>query len=198
MLMTRDGGRSEAGFSLIELLVVMVLVGVIGSVVFSSSLQALQIQSDTTSRLDAMHELEGAVQRASRDLRAANPLRISTTEDAESYIAADVYRGNEKLEVIYELVELGDDRALAQSVSREGEIVSQRDLVTLVRDDTTAIFRYLDADGELIRCDAGPADCAAEFGRAYSIAIRLERLVRDQEPVVVETVVSIRNVRYGG
>lgn len=198
MLMPSTTQRSEAGFSLIELLVAMLLVGVVGSVVFSSSIQALQIQSDTTARLDAMHELEGAVQRASRDLRAANPLQISTTEDAETYIAADVYRGNEKLRVVYELVEIGDDRALAQSVSRDGAVISQRDLVTLVRDDTTAIFRYLDAEGELIRCDDGPATCASEFGQAYSVAIRLERLVRDQDPVVVETVINIRNVRYGG
>lgn len=198
MLKRGTAAPDESGFSLVELLVAMLLVGVVGSVVLSSSIQALRVQSDTTARLDAMHELEVAIQRASRDLRAANPLRISTTEDAETYIAADVYRGNEKLYVVYELVEIGDDSALAQSVSRDDEVISQRELVTLVRDDTTAVFRYLDADGELIRCEDDAATCASVFGEAYSVAIRLERLVRDQEAVVVETVINIRNVRYGG
>lgn len=199
MLKLRRYLRAEQGVTLVELLVVMVLLGLVGSVVMSSSIQALQFQATSTARMDAVHELEGAIQRVTRDLRAAEILQFPTDRNANAFIGADIRRDNRDLSITYGLEDVDGVQGLVQTVSEGEEQISERQLVTVLSDETTAVFRYLDGDGQRIACSDDHETCAKEYLRqAWAVAIRFERVVTDQEPVVVETVVNLRNVRYGG
>ena len=189
--------NDERGFSLVELLVVMVLLGVVGSIAVQAILTTMQRQSETAQRIEALHELEVALQRAGRDLRSANPLLLSETRSATTMIGARIQRGGENLVISYGLEVEDGDQVLVQRVARVDSSFEDRELVTQVS-NTKPIFRYLRADKSEIPCTSTIADCARTFmDEATDVEIRLERGVVGQQPVVVTTTINIRNIRYG-
>jgi prepilin-type N-terminal cleavage/methylation domain-containing protein len=192
--------HEQAGFTLVELLVVMVLMGVVGSITVAAIVTGMNSQRTTQDRLDALHELEVATQRAIRDLRVASPLLVSTQTPASEHIGTRFRRGGEPTTVFYELEtdEDSNEQFLVQLVSTGGESFSRR-LVTAVDNGDTPLFRYFDTDGSELECDwdlpeLEYRDCILS---ANAVAIRLVRGVHGQEPVVVETRVNIRSIRYG-
>jgi prepilin-type N-terminal cleavage/methylation domain-containing protein len=188
----------QAGFTLVELLVVTVLLGVIGAIAVQGIVITMERQRATAQRIDGLHELEIAVQRASRDLRAANPLVLSETRSATTTIGARIQREGETLIVSYGLEEEGGEQVLVQRTAVEGETVQVRQLVTQVDNGDAPIFRYLREDGTEITCDDTVSTCARTFmDQATDVEINLLRGVVGQDPVTVSTTINIRNIRYG-
>jgi len=69
-------GQDE-GFTLVELLVSIVLLGVVGAVVTAGIVTAMKTTRQDELRGDGSAKLRIAVERVSQDVRAADPLRIA-------------------------------------------------------------------------------------------------------------------------
>lgn len=194
---------SEGGFTLVELLIVVTLLGVVGAIVTTGIVTALDNARMTQSRVDALQELEIGGQRIARELRAAQVLVLFDDVDDEyddldpepfsRQLGADGIRDGEEYTVTFEVIEgEGDEPAQLISDTDGAEQV----LITLVNlDGDDPIFRYLNSRGEELEC---VVSCAATYASASRIEIVLRRNVGgDRPPVTVRTQVSVRNIRYG-
>lgn len=176
--------RNESGVTLVELLVVLVLLGVVGSVVMTAVVTSLQASTASTNRVLALNELETGLQRIVRDLRSATVIEPPGTDpgdpDADTFVNMVVYRDGTFNDVTYELVD-------EQLIRSETDQV----LVAFIDNDplTEPLFTYYDAQGE-------PVDCNSDCSGARSIEVRLVRGIEGRAPVIVETTASIRNLRY--
>lgn len=179
---TRGRGTSEAGFTLVEVLVVLTLFSVIGGIVTAGVVSALRSAAQTNAKIEALNELEIASQRVTRDLRAAEGIVISS--------------GDPEREITTLLrSEAGNIEAVSYIV-QDGELIrvdTGQTLVTAVGNAATEpVFVYLDRRGDpLPSCTDAGCEGLAQVG------LRLVRDVEDLNPVIVETRTSVRNVRYG-
>lgn len=176
--------QGEAGFSLVELLVVMIILSVVGAMVTMAVTTTLQSASVTSSRVIALDELQTAMQRVSRDLRAAEEFIITDATQVDREVTADVYRNEQELRVTYRV----ESRDGADVLIRED---TGQTLITLVDNDGDPVFTYLDAVGQ-------PIADVAQYDKARQIRIRFVRGIDGRTPVIVESLVNVRNTRYEG
>jgi prepilin-type N-terminal cleavage/methylation domain-containing protein len=200
MLMNRL--RSQAGFTLVEVLVVLVLMGVVGGIATTAVVATLTSSSKTEQRVRALNELETALQRMTRDLRVADPLELSPTatsgnfEAFETDLGASIFREGASTDVRYRLV--GDPEDGPQRLVRED---TGQTLVTLVDNGGEPVFEYLRFDGEPLSCEGldDIDDCKDRLMKAAQIRIRLVRVIDESsQPVRAETIIGVRSIRYGG
>ena len=179
--------RDEQGITLVELLVVMVLFGVVGGVVTSAIVSSMRTTHVTNARIQATQELEIGLQRVTRDLRAADPLVLSETNEFADELGASILSDGERRTVNYRLVgDAGEQQFVRQDTGQA--------LVALVDNGGQDVFTYLDRFGRKIDCTD---DCDAEYLKTRQIEIRLVRELGDYEPIEVSTRVGVRNIRYG-
>jgi prepilin-type N-terminal cleavage/methylation domain-containing protein len=180
--MSMRSARDEGGFTLVELLVVLVLLGVVGGIVASGLTTAMRSTRQTQARIDAMAELQRGAERISRELRAACPV-VGILDPHE--VTAAIQRDGERLRHTYRF-----DAAtgiLSQTVARDdaGTWTTVVDGRPLVQDllDPTATFTYLDLDED-------PAALARDV---RTVRLVMRRDLPEQGPIEVETLVSLRN-----
>ena len=191
--------RDQSGVTLVELLVVLVILGVVGSVVTTAIVSSLRSAAVTTDRVIAINELETAMQRMTRDLRAARPALIFEGEDIDRSVGAVVDQGAGEREIKYFVTDQDGRDVLIREVRESDSLQVSQTLVTLVDNEDIPVFEYIKSDGQPVDCAGLPhEDCADEVRRAPEVRIRLVRGIerRDRRPVTVETIVSVRNVRY--
>lgn len=204
--------RSEDGFTLVELLIVMVLLGVVGGVVTTSIVQALQSSRLTSERTLALHDIERSLQIVARELRVADPIYLTANDDYQSTIGAEVVR-DRKVHVHTFTIEFVDSVQFLVQDTTEYDLDSLNDgdptndapislprrrLVTDLDNGLESVFTYHDADGTEIECDVAVADqCDDRYADAAQVGIRLVRNLAGQEPIRAETRVNVRNTRYG-
>jgi prepilin-type N-terminal cleavage/methylation domain-containing protein len=75
----RAHAGNDEGFSLTELLVVLVLFAIIGGVITTASVTGLSHQTSLQDRSDALAQARTAVQRIDRDIRSAYPLLAASS-----------------------------------------------------------------------------------------------------------------------
>lgn len=202
--------RGEQGFTIIELLVVIVILGVVGGMVTTAVVTSLRAASATTSRVLALDELQTAMQRVSRDLRAAELFIITDSTAVDREVTVVVFRNGEEQEVTYSvqnrdgvdvlvredtgqtLITLVDNCEVPDQASEDEEIPESPDSIASCAEP---VFTYLNSDGTEIDCDA---DCANAYSKARQVEIRFIRGINDREPVIVESLVNVRNTRYEG
>jgi prepilin-type N-terminal cleavage/methylation domain-containing protein len=180
--------KREEGFTLVELLVVMVLLGIVGGIVVNAVTVALRSASHTTARITAQHELEVALQRISRDLRAADPLVLSTTGDWETDLGAEIDRSGSRRVVRFTLTAVEGQQNVMQ-------IDTGQTLITEVDNGTEPIFRYLDAVGDPVEC---PVTCNESYLGTSQVEVKLVRDIPGGSSLSAETRVAVRSIRYGG
>jgi prepilin-type N-terminal cleavage/methylation domain-containing protein len=209
MLIPQRTRTDEGGFTLVELLVVMILLGVVGGVVTSAIISSMKSASASTARIMATHELEVALQRVGRDLRAADPLFISDERRYGEHVGARFLRNRHMVVVSFELRD-GDEQELVQETTTydldeivDGEtpevIETQHTLVTTVDNGDQPVFRYYDRAGNELTCDPateGESYCDGVYASAKKVGIHLVRDIPGQSPVRAHTQVSVRNTRY--
>ena len=189
----------EGGFTLVELLVVLVILGIIGAGVVTSVVVGLRSASTTTARVDAQQELEVAMQRVTRDLRVARSLEI--TENFNRELGANIVREGVPEQVFYRLEPNVGDPDTNQLVRVDGAD-GTKTLISLVANDEDAdpIYRYLDRFGQPIACDGlTNEECATEelMPRTAQVEVVLFRTLRDRDPIRVQSTITARNLRYG-
>jgi len=88
-LVQRTDGEPDAGFTLVELLVTMFVLGILGTMVLSISISALKTSRTTSNRVVGTSQAQAATERISKDLRAADPLVAADANDvsAKVYVA---------------------------------------------------------------------------------------------------------------
>ncbi|HWC33804.1 MAG TPA: prepilin-type N-terminal cleavage/methylation domain-containing protein [Mycobacteriales bacterium] len=74
MNVLRSGERSDAGFTLTELLVSIVLFGVVSAMVTTASISGLHRQTQVANRDAVLAQMRTVLQRVDRDIRSADPL----------------------------------------------------------------------------------------------------------------------------
>lgn len=73
-IVSRLRGKREDGFTLVEVLVVVVLIGVVGAVFASTVIQATQVDDRTRTRADAQYSVTLGMDRITERVRVAAPL----------------------------------------------------------------------------------------------------------------------------
>jgi prepilin-type N-terminal cleavage/methylation domain-containing protein len=211
----RRNRHAEGGFTLVELLVVMILLGVIGSIVTSSVITAFVSTRRGEQRVHALNDLQKGIERVGRELRAADPLILEAGKDPAEGIGAEVIRNGQRIEYRYYLVDLGDGVELREDVVRralDGQVDSQQqglfiaDIGNLEKNPPTPLFTYYYTDPGTrqlreIDCDADgltESQCLQRHTTATQVRLTLEKLLPEHGPIKVETVVNIRSVRLGG
>lgn len=185
-MMRRTRPRREQGSTLVELLVVMVVFGVIGSVVLSATLSAFRSSASTSARVDALQELELAMWQVTRDLRSADPLEL-VTGNYDTALGASFERGGEQRTVTYSVESVdGVDQLVRDDTGRS--------VVTALDNGDEPVFRYLDRFGEEISCTS---TCDIDLLTTRQVTVRLVRRIADSAPAIVETQISVRNLRHG-
>lgn len=79
----------DSGVTLIELLVVMILLSVIGGIITTTMIGAMRSTRQHQNRVQAVASLQVQLERMSRDLRVADPIRSASSTS----LTADLYKG---------------------------------------------------------------------------------------------------------
>lgn len=187
LLFSRQSRRrpDESGVTLVEILVVFVILGVIGGVVTSAVVTSLRSATLTNQKIEATQELEIATQRVTRDLRASENLTVILSDpDDPSPVVVGLLAmlRAEDGSVFFVSYEVSNDQLIRLA---DG----QQLLVTAVGNaPDDPVFTCRDALGDVISCGAGGLS---------QVGIRLVREIEGRNPAVIETIVSIRNLRWG-
>lgn len=171
--------RQEDGFTLVELLVVILLLGVVGSVVTAGLVSAMQHTRDSQERIYAMAELQRGAERITRELRAACPVMAIDDDD----VTVAVQRGDQ---TTYHQFYRDDSDRLRHAVKETADEVPTGGNVLLsgLPDDGVPIFTYLD--------DSAQEVDVARNVHVVRINLRNELPAQDQT-VEVATTTSLRN-----
>lgn len=181
--MLRRTSTDSQGFTLVELLVVLVIMGIIGGIVVSGITQAMSVTQTTQNRIHAMAELQRGAERIARELRAACPIQgpVPLVDDD---VSAIVLRNDERYRHRIWIEADAVQHQVERDVDGDWVVeIPQRVLVDAVSDPDVALFEYLDRDGE----------AATAPHQVRSVRITLVRDLDAGDSLRVETVVQLRN-----
>lgn len=88
VLRSRHLDERDGGFTLVELLVTMFVLGILGTMVLAISISSLKTARTTQNRVVGTSQAQAATERMAKDLRSADPLVAADAND----VTAKVYR----------------------------------------------------------------------------------------------------------
>lgn len=221
--MLNHGHGDDRGFTLVELMVAILILGIVGGVVVTSVVKALQVTTQANQRTTALTDIERGIERVSRQIRVADPLLIDPDGACDSLASgpvcedtvlqrrldADTYADGKLTTFSYYLVDTADGVELRQDIT-----TTNLDTGTVVENATgefiadianletgTPLFRFLAPDavtGELIELDCSTlADTSVDACRnAYATASVIEMTLSKTLPDSEPLTVSTRvNIR---
>ena len=225
MLSRLRKAETEAGFTMVELAVAVAILGIIGAIMLTSVVRALQITTAATDRTNALTDIERGLERVTRQIRTADPLLIDpdgtcdsgnlSGADCESLVLqrrldADSYSDGGLTTFSYYLVDTGTTIALRQDITfidlstGVSTPTSTGSFIADIANLTTGVplFRFLSEDpvtGALvpISCTAVDRDvCRGAYATASVVEMTMSKVLTDGDPLTISTSVSIRNTRY--
>lgn len=130
----------ESGFTLVELLVVMLIMGIIGAFTMTSLVQGLEVSNDADRRIQTLTDLQQAGQRVSRELRMACSIDTAAPDEA----TIDILRDDTRYR--YRIFAEADGTLLADidTVALDGTTTAHRiDRIAedIVNGDTLFVYR---------------------------------------------------------
>jgi prepilin-type N-terminal cleavage/methylation domain-containing protein len=189
--MIRQDDRDDAGFTLIELLMVIILLGVVGSITTAGIAGAMRSTRQNQALVLGSAQLETQLQRMTRDIRVADPLRAVSA----SSVLFDDYRSGACRRTEYR-VSGGSlqSRVLTYSAPAScnaypATVTADKDtgyVTTAANVTTAAPFTFLDSTGAVI------ATPTAKTVR--QIGISLTQTQREsRKPITMSATVYLRN-----
>lgn len=207
--------RSEEGFSLVELLVVVLILGVVGAFTIQGLVQGMRTTDRVQSRLEAMAELERATQRTARDLRrgvwsiALAPGGLQPKGCAVPAVSTDGTKstlrdGDLSIVTMHSgerfllRFRLDADRLRMDESRWNGTGWTALGTRTVIDGLTNAaqptpLFTYLGSDGKVLPKSSGGEYTNLDIAKLRKIELRLRTDVRGEEPLELSTVISPRN-----
>lgn len=191
-----DARRSDGGFTLVELMIVLVLLGIIGGVVTTALVRGMHVSADAQSRITALSDLQRGLERVARELRVADPLCLTSGQE-DVRLGASVYRDGKRYRHEFYLQGTGTDQVLLQDITEfdppeasTGTVLSSGLFIAEIGNDLLGVplFEYFDQNG-------GPP---LTQGAAAQVRINLSKQVQGADPVMIGTSVEVRNTRYTG
>lgn len=196
--------QEETGFSLVELLVVIVILGVVGGITLTGLVQGMQTSARADERIEGFSELQRASERVSRDLRRGLWTETSVTPGtlpdgcvfldlSPSAITLIVLDGTGRHRHAYQVADGRMTLTRETWISGAWQNPSTQFVIDGLTNGTTSdpIFSYLDAAGGDLVDPSGiePEDRA----KVRKFGLRLETELAGQGPIAVETIVGARN-----
>ncbi|MGI8575655.1 MAG: PulJ/GspJ family protein [Egibacteraceae bacterium] len=184
---------AEEGFSLIELLVVIVLMSVVGGMVTQGIVTGMRTTRKATARVEAVAELQRTLARTTREIRAACPVRASmpTPTDPTGTVTAD--------RLVVDIERAGEDwRYFYTLDSVTGDLLERRD-----RYDAGTATWVTELGPRAVITDVANTDLFTYYDKAFAatsnpravhrIEVRVDRDLPEQDPIEVSTLVAVRN-----
>lgn len=184
----------DHGVTVVELLVAILLLGIVGTITVTGLVQGMQTTRYSQDRVEALAATQTGLERMSRELRAADPLRSV----AEDRVTLDIRRSGSLYHYDYEVRDAGGGRwELAQSLRRfdSGFDDPGFDPTTDAPDHTsdTVLVPELDSDTTFTFLD-GDGNETLALAEVRQVEARVERVVQPgYDPIVVTTTVKVRN-----
>lgn len=207
----RERADDERGYSLVELMVVVVMLSIIGGFVTTSVIVGMRTTQRTEARTYALADIQRGLERVGRELRAANPIELDVGGAYPDSLGATVIRDGQRIEYRYYLqLQPDGSTSLLEDVERTDLATNATtvqnglfiaDIANL--NTGTPLFTYYGTDAvtrelEMIDCSALDADqCRQAHQAATQVELTLEKYVDGQDMIVVKTVVNVRNTRLG-
>ena len=213
--------RGDEGFTLIELLVVMAITSIVAAVVTASIVATMRTTKLADDRITASIDLQRGIERVGRELRVAESMVLDPGGRFKDGVGVDVVTDGERWNYRYYLIDVGDEVAeLREDVKRfelDGTLIEEREglfIADVANLQTgTPLFTYYAVDPatsqlkELTCAAASYAgdeddpvlvteDCRDRHSTASQVRLQLEKLIPNQDPVRVETVLNIRSTRF--
>ena len=205
--------RSESGFSVLELLIVMALLGIVMSVVGAGLISMTETTRSTEERSFADTELRNALERIARDLRAANPIDVQSPVSLyDTQVAFEVFcstvggtcDSDNLRQMVYRVnanvLEVsaggGAFQPLLEPDSGSSLPLTSRQFA-VVNSATEPVFTYLDIDGDVIPT-GGASPASPERFRDCTRAVRIHiKMITEPgntlAPADITTTVTLRN-----
>ena len=190
---SRGDREGEAGFTLVELLVVMALMLIVGSVVVNGIVSGLRAAERGRVRVEALTDLELAAERMARDLRFADPVDGASATQVIVNVLRDDAGTLVRHRVTFDVAggTITETRAVYDPPSSAtATSMTVREVISDL-DPATTVFAFAKADGQPW------APVTDELFDLAEIRLDLRRELPDQDPIEVETSVFVRNVRDG-
>lgn len=181
----RRGG--DAGFTLVELLVVMILLGVVGSMVTAGIASALKSERTTRARIAVTADLTKGVDRMTKQIRVAAPVIAYTPTS----VTVQTYRGGFRWRYTYthdataKTVSETLERYPSETAVSPDQTSTKTLLSNVTNDSVTPMFQYFDKDGTA----SGAVDEVAR------VVLTLVETPAGQGPIRFETTINLRNYR---
>jgi type II secretory pathway pseudopilin PulG len=199
MRMTPKRLHEEAGVSLVELLVVILLMTIIGGAATNTLVRSMKVSATTQTRFDALAELQKSVDRMTRELRAAAPLVVGgapVVVAEPNRIVVNEFRNNftEQRRFTYQFCPTQqrlharvEGPAPAPSGSPANIVCASTTVPVLIEDidNPGPVFEYFDSAGAATTVPA----------QIKTIRVTVRRALDGQNPITVTTMVRLRNVR---
>jgi len=195
----RRPSSDDAGYTLVEMLVVVIILGVVSAVVGAAIISSLRVQQVTESNVTSMAAARTAVERMSRDIRTANPLRTAQA----NLISFDMYFGTRCERRTYSVVGTSVVLSRAQFAAgvrcrAAGAVPGAATTSTVIRNvaNTTGVplFRYYRWDTATKSRVESPAPVTGSLSSVDTVRINALVSALRQGDVGVETLVDLRNV----
>lgn len=113
----RVRAKGDAGFTLAELTVVVMLLGVVGTIVMSTLISSMRQAVEQEDRTRTLNEAKVAMERVTREIRGANEIKINEPSRLRFEIRFEDSRGVVVRTTTLEVVPVNDDRWLRQTHS---------------------------------------------------------------------------------
>ena len=180
----RSGDR---GFSLVELLVVVLLLGVVGSIVASGIISSLRADRRTRARVAVTADLTKGVDRMTKQLRVAAPVVAFAPDSVTVQTYRDGFRW--QYTYTYDVAAKTVTETMERYASETAVVPDQTVTKTLLNNVSNGagapMFAYYDRDGTV-----------ADFGHEVArVVLTLVETPFEQEPIRFETSVNLRNYR---
>lgn len=151
--MSRTRAHEDAGYSLIELLVVIVLLAIIGGIISTATIGGMRGTRQAQNRAYSSSAIQAQIERMARDIRVADPIRAASSTS----LTVDDYRGNTCVRQTWSVSSASLVRtvitypawtsctAYPSTVTPTSSVT--RTLLTSLNTSSTALFTYVDSTG---------------------------------------------------